>query len=272
MCDDGDYYAIFCPEELARAKRACRAGAGGPPPVEARVRRGSRWHRIVLTRSGRLSLRDHTKEAVRRYFDYQQVGGELCPCVAVLSAWRRFVRDNEEEAGEGLPEALRQAGRGRHGIGFSRRLSRCEQHDDLSVRPSQERPGVLARKINDLIRREWKVPGGITCRVMYKTYVRDGFAMLQFFKTGGRFLRHMELQRDWFGAVYRRELAVHEGHLVVRVTVPDKGRLFSIGGADFIFYRCRPMRTPHRCLQIEEDCVAVARGPAGDFRVVRRLG
>jgi hypothetical protein len=237
------------------------------------VRCEGRWHRLVLTPTGRLGLRDHTKAEVGRHIDFAAVGGEPCRCVAALIAWRRFAHSGNEEDWEALPKALREVARERHDIARSRYLAGCGKRDELSASPLHERPSVAARKINDLVHREWQSFPGITCAVEADDD-RDDVLRLRFWKEGKRgrqLLRTTELPRNWFGAIYRKGLAVHAGHLVVQVwETPAMYRNSIFFGADYSFDRCRPVWATRRRFQIDQNFVDVARGPAGDFRVVRR--
>jgi hypothetical protein len=251
--------------ERARTRRgAGRTGGGDTPPVEVTVRCEGQRHRVLLTGAGRLSLPDHPKEEVRRHLDYQEVGGGPCPCVAVLIAWRRFVRSGEEEAGAALPKALREAARERHGLATARWLVRVLQRDELPVSPFHERPGFLAEVIGDLIRRQWKFPD-ITCQVRPPFEEGDRCNML-IFRQGERFLRELDLQPGWFRGVCQTGLAFHEGYLVLFAQ-----ELQGQEGSDTLLYRCRPVGATNRPPAFERDWVTGTRGPAGDFRVVDRV-
>jgi hypothetical protein len=251
--------------ERARTRRgAGRTGGGDTPPVEVTVRCEGRRHRIVLTRAGRLTLPDHPKTEVRRHLDYHAEGGDPCPCVAALIAWRRFTRHGDDEAYEALPEALHEAARECRALARDRHLARfAEPRDDLLGRPFHERPGFLARVLSDLVGREWATLRGITCQVERPPL--GGPSHFLSFSKGGLSRAELDLPRDWFRRVCRKGLALHEGCLVLNVTEAPGQE-----GVDLFFERCRPVRIPHRPLAFEEDWVAVARGPADDFRVVYR--
>jgi hypothetical protein len=76
----------------------------------------------------------------------------------------------------------------------------------------------------------------------------------------------LPLPQDWFHALYRRGMAAHEGFLVLKTVETQSAGC----GGDFVFYRCRPAEARFRPLAFERERVAVAREPAGGFRVVRR--
>ena len=250
--------------ERARTRRgAGRTGGGDTPPVEVTVRCEGRRHRIVLTRAGRLSLPDHPKVAARRYFDLQALGGKLCRCVAVLSAWARFAYGRDPEAGAALPKALREAARERHRLATARWLVRFLQRDELLVSPFHERPGFLAEVIGDLIRRQWKFPD-ITCQVRPPFEDGDLWNTL-IFRHGERFLRELRLQLGWFRSVCQTGLAFHEGYLVLFAQ-----ELQGQEDSDMLLIRCRPVGATNRPPAFERDLVKVARGPAGDLQVVDR--
>jgi hypothetical protein len=248
--------------ERARTRRgAGRTGGGDTPPVEVMVRCEGQRHRVLLTR-GRLSLPDHTK-AVVRHLDYQEVGGDPCPCVAALIAWRRFARHGDDEAYEALPKALREAARERHGLARARWLVRVLQRDELLVSPFHERPGFLTEVIGDLIRRRWKFPD-ITCQVRPPLEDGDRWNTL-IFRQGERFLQELHLQLGWFRSVCQTGLAFHQGYLVLFAQ-----ELQGQEGSDMLLYRCRPVGATNRPPAFERDWVTGTRGPAGDFRVVDR--
>ena len=271
MHEVGDYANLPSLAERARARRAARrAGAGDPPPVKARVRCGGRSHRIVLSPDGRLSFLDHTLEEVRQG-DFPPTG-EPCRCSLVLFWWRWFIMHGWWKGeDEQIPKALRAAVWARLGVGCARRLSvpdDLQYLNDLAIGPFHERPGCLTRVIRRLTLRLWGWALGVSGQVEYKGNCRryanelilllDCWVREQIFRVGG-------LPQDWYSSVYRAGLAAHEGRLVVRAEKPehyDKG-------VDFVFYRCRPVPHPDR-IDFERERVGVARGPAGDFRVVRR--
>src|SRR5262245_5099025 len=110
MTERNDAVQLFLAEQ-ARARRAC---GGGISPVRARVRCAGRWHQVLLTRAGRLRLRDHPAVELRRLLAAEQLGARPCPCLAVLRAWRRFCRSGADQDEQALPEALRDAAWERH--------------------------------------------------------------------------------------------------------------------------------------------------------------
>jgi hypothetical protein len=250
--------------------RARRAGGGDSPPVKVRVRCGGRWHRVILTRSGRLSLPDHTREEVRQG-DFPPKG-ETCRCSHVLLHWRWFIKQGKEGEGEYIPKALRAAAWERRGVARARREP-VLPYDvqfliDLAAGPIRAWPRFLTRVISNVTLGLWgrdlAVSGIVTYsgpRLGHATELMLSLVCWQ----RGKIFRVRGLQRDWFRTVYRAGLACHEGYLVVKVEKPaDHNK-----GVDFVFYRCRPVPDAH-WVNFDQEQVWVARGPAGDFRVVRR--
>jgi hypothetical protein len=259
--------------ELARARRARRAGGGDSPPVKARVRCGGEWHRIALTPDGRLSFLDHTLEEVRQG-DFPPTG-ETCRCSLVLFYWRLIMTRWEAGQGEGLPKALRAAAWERRRFGLARRAARpgLKYLNDLAIGPFHQRPRCLTEVISRLTFRLWGWALGVFGYVWYsgpgRGHANELMLLLMCWTrekiSRGKLFQARGLPRDWYSSVCRAGLACHEGYLVVRVEKPehyDKG-------VDLVFYRCRPVLHPDR-VDFERDRVWVARGPAGDFRVVRR--
>jgi hypothetical protein len=273
MREVGDYTDLPTLAGRARARRAARrGGGGGPPPAQARVRCGGRLHRIVLTRSGRLSLPDHTREEVRRQLAGPPAGDAACRCTLILMGWRWFTKGGARGAGEYLPEALRQAAWERHRVARARReaVPGGPKHlDDLAVGPFHERPGFLTRVIGDLARRLWGT--GVACRVSDGGPRRRAARELVLSLSLAWFPRplRLPLPQDWFRSTFRKGLAAHEGFLVVKAEAapPD---LYNGYNGDFVFHRCRPAEDPHASLGLERQRVTVARGAAGVLRVVRR--
>lgn len=49
-------------------------------------------HRVGYSGKGRLVLLDHDKAERRRHLIVHALGGEPCPCISVLVAWRNYVQ------------------------------------------------------------------------------------------------------------------------------------------------------------------------------------
>jgi hypothetical protein len=233
------------------------------------VRCGGRFHRIVLTRAGRLSLPDHTKAEVRGQLDYERTRAPACRCVLMLRSWRSFTKGGSRAEGQFLPEALRRAAWGRHRVALARAAAAPrgpDYLDDLAGSPFHERPAFLTRVIAALARRLWGP--GVTCRVSDGGPLRRAAQELVLslsLSTSERPLR-LPLPVDWFVSVCRRGLAGDGGYLVLKAEeVPSSG-----WGPDFVFHRCRPAVEGHYGpLGFVRERVVVARGPDGKFQLGR---
>ena len=60
-------------------------------------------HRVRMLGSGRMTLVDHARDDVRRQLHYAELGGEPCPCVALLAAWRGW---DDRDPPADLPEEV----------------------------------------------------------------------------------------------------------------------------------------------------------------------
>jgi hypothetical protein len=187
----------------------------------------------------------------------------------ILMSWRWFTKGGARGIGEYLPEALRQAAWERHRVARARREAvpgGPEHRNELAVGPFHERPGFLTRVIGDLARRLWGP--GVACRVSYGGPRQAAAHELILSLNASwvpRTLR-LPLPQDWFLSTFRQGLAAHEGFLVLKA---EETQSYLYNGA-FVFYRCRPAQGHLRSLGFERERVTVARGPAGELRVVRR--
>jgi hypothetical protein len=272
MREVGDYDDLPNLAELARARRARRTGGGDAPLAQARVSCGGKLHRLVLTRTGRLSLPDHCKAEVRRQLDFARSDAAACRCALVLLGWRWFTKGGARAVGEYLPEALRRPAWARHRVARARRAAvPCDPKylNDLAIGPFHERPGFLTRVIGDLARRLWGK--GVNCRVSEggpgQAAARELVLSLSL-SWDPRVFR-LPLPRNWFRSVYRRGLACHEGYLVLKAEAAQLD-LYNGYYGGFIFHRCRPAEGSLGSLGFERWRVTVEREAAGVFRVVRR--
>lgn len=70
-------------------------------------------HRLRVRASGQLVLENHDRAEVRRQLHYAEIGGEPCPCVAVLVWWQKWQPGNPGPNSD-IPETVRIARRDLH--------------------------------------------------------------------------------------------------------------------------------------------------------------
>jgi hypothetical protein len=183
-------------------------------------------HEVRLTRKGQLVFVNHSKEEIRRYVNYEAIGGDPgCRCATIYYYWRLALGAKQGAvARERLPETLRKAALRclRAGRKRRRKLPRC---DELALGiPWHERPRVLARLINRTLRKRWPLGRGLRVAVEYRP---GGEYLLRFHLPNRRTVQTV-IQADWFQAVYQRRKHFDGDALVLRVEPRSTQRPFTL--------------------------------------------
>jgi hypothetical protein len=139
-------------------------------PVTVRVRAEGTLHEVRLTRKGQLVFVNHSREEIRRYVNYEAIGGDPgCRCATIYYYWCLALGAKQGAvARERLPKALRKAALRclRDKRKRRRKPPRC---DELALGiPLHERPRVLARLIDRALRKRWPLGRGLRVAVVYR--------------------------------------------------------------------------------------------------------